>query len=88
MLGRLPLTVSDCRRATPVLYSWLNDTSSIVKTAALQCLADMTRFDPASVPAVVDLLRIQSRNGTAAMRARSRILLKGLETVRNIDSQS
>jgi len=80
MLGRLPLTVSDCRRAAPVLYSWLDDTSSIVKTAALQCLADMTRIDRASVPAVVDLLRIHSRSGTAAMRARCRILLKQLET--------
>ena len=79
MLGRLPLTVADCRRVTPALYSWLNDTSSIVKTAALQCLADMTRFDPASVPAVTDLLRIHSRSGTAAMRARCRILLKELE---------
>jgi hypothetical protein len=79
MLGRLPLTVADCRRAAPVVYSWLDDTSSIVKTAALQCLADMTRFDSASVPAVVDLLRIHSRSGTTAMRARSRILLKRIE---------
>jgi hypothetical protein len=79
MVGRLPLTVADCRRAAPVLYSWLDDTSSIVKTAALQGLADMTRFDPAAIPAVVDLLRIHSRSGTAAMRARSRILLKRLE---------
>jgi HEAT repeat protein len=79
ILGRLPLTVADCRRAAPVLYGWLDDSSSIVKTAALQCLADMTQFDPASVPAIVDLLRIHSRSGTAAMQARCRILLKRLE---------
>jgi hypothetical protein len=79
VLGRLPLTVADCRRAAPVLYSWLDDPSSIVKTAALQALADMTRFDPASLPAVLDLLRIHSRSGTAAMRARSRNLLKRLD---------
>jgi HEAT repeat protein len=79
MLGRFPLTITECRRAAPVLCSWLDDSSSIVKTAALQCLADMTRVDPASVPAVVDLLRIHSRSGTAAMRARCRILLKRLE---------
>jgi hypothetical protein len=83
MLGRLPLTVADCRRAAPVLHSWLDDTSSIVKTAALQCLADMTRVDPDSTPAVVDLLRIHSRSGTAAMRARCRILLKRLQTAPN-----
>jgi hypothetical protein len=79
MLGRLPLTVADCRRAAPVLYSWLDDASSLVKTAALQGLTEMTQIDPASVPAVVDLLRIHSRSGTAAMRARSRILLTRLE---------
>jgi len=84
MLGRLPLTVADCRRAAPVLYSWLDDTSSIVKTASLQGLADLTRFDPASAPAVVDLLRIHSRSGTAAVRARSRILLRGLEISRHV----
>jgi hypothetical protein len=62
-----------------VLESWLNDASSIVKTAALQGLADLTRHDPAALPGVLDLLRIQGRSGTPAMRARSRILLSKLE---------
>jgi len=79
ILGRLPLTVPECRRAAQVLQTWFDDSSSIVKTAALQGLADLTRQDPSLLPMVEDLLRIHSRSGTAAMRARGRILLKALE---------
>jgi len=78
-LGRLPLTVAECRRAATVLSTYLEDPSSIVKTAALHGLADLTRHDPSLLPAVLDLLRIHGRSGTPAMRARSRILLKRLE---------
>ncbi|HXR37847.1 MAG TPA: hypothetical protein VN776_02075, partial [Terracidiphilus sp.] len=76
---RLPLTPPEARRAAATLQSWLGDSSSIVKTAALQGLADLSRRDPALLPAVLDLLRIHGRSGTAAMRARSRLLLKRLE---------
>jgi hypothetical protein len=78
-LGRLPLTVSECRRAAAAFYTYLEDPSSIVKTAALHGLTDLTRHDPTLLPAVLDLLRIHGRSGTPAMRARSRILLKRLE---------
>jgi hypothetical protein len=78
-IGRLPLTVPDCRRAVAALQTYLDDSSSIVKTAALQGLADLTRHDPSQLPAVLDLLRIHGRSGTPAMRARSRILLNQLE---------
>ena len=81
-LGRLPLTVPDCRRAATTLHAYLDDPSSIVKTAALQGLADLTHHDPAQLPAVLDLLRIHGRSGTPAMRARSRILLIQLEKPR------
>jgi hypothetical protein len=79
MLGRLPLTALEARRAAEVLQSWLNDPSSIVKTAALQGLADIALHDPSLSPLVLDLLRIHGRSGTAAMRARSRILLQRME---------
>jgi hypothetical protein len=78
-VGRLPLMAPDCRRAAAGLYGYLDDLSSIVKTAALQGLAELTAHDASMLPAVLDLLRIQGRSGTAAMRARSRILLKRLE---------
>ncbi|MGD0630734.1 MAG: hypothetical protein ABR987_15495 [Terracidiphilus sp.] len=81
-LGRLPLTVAEARRAAEVLQSWLDDPSSIVKTAALQCLADLTSRDRSLLPMVLDLLRIHSRSGTAAMRARCRLLLQRLEKSR------
>jgi hypothetical protein len=78
-LGRLPLTLPDCRRTAAAFQTYLDDPSSIVKTAALQGLADLTRHDPSQLPAVIDLLRIHGRSGTPAMRARSRILLIKLE---------
>jgi len=78
-LPRLKLTVAECRRAAAALNTWLEDRSSIVKTAALHGLADLTRQDPASLPEVLDLLRVCGRSGTPAMRARSRILLKAME---------
>jgi len=78
---RLTLTRLECARAAAALQSWLEgQSSSIVKTMSLQGLADLTRQDPTLMPVVLDLLRIQGRSGTAAMRARSRLLLKELET--------
>jgi hypothetical protein len=70
-IPRLELTAPECRRAAETLQSWLEDSSTIVKTCALQGLADLTRQDPSLKPSVVDLLRIHSRSGTPAMRART-----------------
>ena len=78
-IPRLKLTVAECRRTAEILNTYLNDPSSIVKTAALHGLADLTRQDPNSLPDVLDILRTAGRSGTPAMRARSRILLKALE---------
>ena len=79
VLPRIALTLPEARRAGATLYTFLDDRSSIVKTAALQGLADLTRHDPESLPAVLDLLRIQGRSGTPAMRARSRALIQRLD---------
>lgn len=79
VLPRLALTLPEARRAAATLYTFLDDRSSIVKTAALQGLGDLTRHDPESLPAVLDLLRIQGRSGTPAMRARSRRLIQRLD---------
>jgi hypothetical protein len=81
-IPRLGLTVQECCRAAAVLRTYLDDQSSIVKTAALHGLADLTRQNPDSLLEVVDLLRVAGRSGTPAMRARSRILLKRLENPR------
>ena len=79
VLPRLDLALAEARRAATTLYTFLDDRSSIVKTAALQGLADLTRHDPGSLPAVLDLLRIQGRSGTPAMRNRSRQLIQRLD---------
>ncbi len=83
ILPRLSLTLPECRRAAEALEAWLEDgSSSIVKTMSLQGLADLTGHDPSLLPEVLDLLRIYGRSGTAAMRARSRLLLKQLQKTR------
>jgi HEAT repeat protein len=79
IVPRLTLTLPESRRAAEALQSYLDDPSSIVKTCALQGLADLTHQDASLLPEVVDLLRIHSRSGTPAMRARGRILLRRLE---------
>lgn len=80
MAPRLELTEAETERAAMVLRSWLEDRSSIVKTSAMHGLAGLTRWNLAMMPEVLDMLRILSRSGTPAMRARGRILLKRLET--------
>lgn len=79
MVPRLKLTAAECTRAAQILEGWLEDTSSIVKTFAMQGLADLARQDSSLRPMVLDMLRALSRSGTPAMRARGRILLKRTE---------
>jgi hypothetical protein len=76
VVPRMKLTVAEAQRAARALHGYLDDSSSIVKTAAMHGLADLTRHDESMRTGVVDLLRILSRSGTPAMRARGRILLK------------
>jgi len=79
IVPRLTLTATECHRAAETLQTYLEDSSSVVKTCALQGLAELTRQDSSLQPLVLDLLRILTRNGTPAMRARGRMLLKRLE---------
>lgn len=81
---RLSLTAGECGRAAVILRSYLDDESSIVKTAAMQGMADLTRHDPGLRPEALEMLRLLSRSGTPAMRARGRILLTKLERERGI----
>jgi hypothetical protein len=77
---RTQLSKSEAERAAAFLRMWLDDKSSIVKTCAMHGLAGLTRWDAALLPEVLDMLRVLSRSGTPAMRARGRILLKRMET--------
>jgi hypothetical protein len=79
MVPRLSLTLMERQRVISLLNSYLEDRSSIVKTFALQGLADLAHDDPAIRPSVIEILRESARSGTPAMKARSRKLLSHLE---------
>lgn len=83
MIPRVPMTPVEANRAGAVLRGWLDDRSSIVKTAAMHGLTGLARWNPALLPEVLDMLRLLSRSGTPAMRARGRILLRRLESDRS-----
>jgi HEAT repeat protein len=75
MVPRLLLTANERQFATSALGSYLEDRSSIVRTFALQGLADLAQDDPSIQPKVIEILRTATRTGTPAMKARSRKLL-------------
>jgi HEAT repeat protein len=79
MIPRLRLGAIERRIAAQVLRGYLDDRSSIVKTFALQGLADLAQDDAKMRPGIIELLRKACRSGTPAMKARSRKLLARLE---------
>ncbi len=79
MIPRLELTPAERAKAADALEGFLDDRSSIVRTFALQGLADLATQDPRMREGVIEKLREATRNGTPAMKARSRKLLSKLE---------
>lgn len=79
MIARLPLTQGERRRSADSLQLYLEDRSSIVRTFALQALADISRSDAGLRHRVREILEESVVTGTAAMRARARKLLKELK---------
>jgi hypothetical protein len=75
---RLALSGPERERAASGLQHYLEDRSSIVKTFALQGLADLARQDSGLREPARRTLEESLRTGTAAMKARSRRLLKEL----------
>lgn len=75
----MKLSRFECRRVAETLNSWLEHRSSIVKTCAMQGLAELTQQDPSLKDEIIDLIRTLTRSGTPAMRARGRALLNQLE---------
>jgi HEAT repeat protein len=75
MIPRLRLSQQERERAIAVLGSFLGDRSSIVRTFAIQALAELSRGTPEMEADVIDLLERACRTGTPAMNARSRKLL-------------
>lgn len=79
MVPRLELNAKERQLAASTLNNYLEDRSSIVRTFALQGLADLAEDDPGLRPTVIELLRESTRTGTPAMKARSRKLLLRLD---------
>jgi hypothetical protein len=81
IIPRLLLNARERQIAISSLNRYLEDQSSIVKTFALQGLADLAQNEPAILPRVLEVLRLATRNGTPAMKARSRKLLIRLDRI-------
>lgn len=78
MVPRLRLTPPERQRAAAALQRYLDDRSSIVKTLALQGLADLARNDAGLRAKIKQLLEDAVQAGTPAMKARARKLLKNI----------
>jgi len=78
MLPRLDLDSRERRRAVNILNSYLEDSSSIVRTFAMQALADIAAVDEELRPPIVDRIRDLTQCGTPAMKSRGRKLLARL----------
>jgi len=79
MVPRLVLSAPEKQPAAAALRRYLEDRSSIVKTFALQGLADLAKQDSSLRGPVRRTLEESLRTGTAAMKARARKLLKELQ---------
>jgi predicted flap endonuclease-1-like 5' DNA nuclease len=82
MLSRLPLKTVERQRVIGILLSYTNDHSSIVKTLAMQALADIAMRDKKLQPLVRRHIGELSITGTPAMRARGRHLQQSLDAAK------
>jgi hypothetical protein len=81
MVPRIILNSNERQAAISLLTGYLQDRSSIVKTFALQGMADLAQDEPSLRAEVIDILREATRSGTPAMKAPGRKLLTKLERV-------
>lgn len=79
IVPRLELTRAERQRAAAALREYMSDRISIVKTFALQALADLAETDESLRAEVLELIRGATKTGTPAMRARGRMLLKKMD---------
>jgi len=79
MLPRLRLTARERDYATAILFDYLEDKSSIVRTFAMQALGELAMQDRRLRSGVIPLLERLTEGGTPAMRSRGRELLKLLQ---------
>lgn len=78
MLPRLELSEAEQAQAVEILLDYLNDKSKIVKTFAMQALADLAEREAKLRPQVSKLLAELTETGSPAMKSRGRKLLNRL----------
>ena len=78
MIPRLRLTAAERGVAADILFDYLRDRSSIVKTFAMDGLAKLAEANPSLHAKILSLLEELTEIGTPAMRARGRKLLQHL----------
>ena len=79
MLPRIKLTKAERKRVVDLLLTYLEDKSRIVKTSAMQALADIATQDLAYLNQIQRLLSSLIKDGSPAMKARGKKLLLALE---------
>jgi hypothetical protein len=82
MIPRLELTTEERAVAVDILFDYLRNHSSIVKTFAMQGLSDLASKDSSLRTKIVPLLEELTETGTPAMRARGRKVLRHLNRQR------
>jgi len=75
MLARVKWTKNERQQVLEIILEYFNDRSSIVRTFALQALADLARRGPELRPTALLHLQELTATGTPAMKARGRMLL-------------
>lgn len=78
LLSRLALTAEERRTAVNLLNTYLQDQSKIVKTFAMQALADIALVDAELRPQIIAQLETLTAAGSPAMRSRGKKLLAKL----------
>ena len=79
LFSRLPLLREERRRVRDILTGYLYDESRIVKTFAMQALADIAEVDTELRDPIVRQLKELTRSGSPAMQSRGRKLLTRLK---------
>jgi len=75
LLPRVAWNIAERKEVLSLLEDYLQDDSSIVKTFAMQALADLARNSPELRSSVLRRLKQLTAAGTPAMKARGRMLL-------------
>ena len=81
MFSRLKLTEKESQEIIELLDDYLEDKSGIVRTFAMQALADFAIDDPRLRPSILKKIEKLTKTGTPAMKSRGRKLLATLKRV-------